>query len=176
MEKFWQIVMHTPIWVYILLLCLIFIGVRATKTRVTKVYYIFIMPMILFSVSIHMLVHAVEEINMLVVASWIICLLLGSIGGWWQVRSDDIQVDRKHLLIRVPGSWSSMWLIVFIFAIRYYFGYQKAIHSIVVEQLWFKVSILGVSGFCTGLIIGKMFRYFVCFKNVESRKNEKSLV
>ncbi|WP_110954897.1 DUF6622 family protein [Anaerosinus massiliensis] len=176
MEKIWQIVMHTPIWVYILLLYLIFVGVRAAKTRVTKLYHIVIMPMILFTMSILMLVGTITECNGVVVGSWSIGLVIGSIGGWRQVKNNEIQVDRKNWLIRIPGSWSSMWIILLIFAIRYYFGYQKAILSIVVEQLWFKVSILGSSGLCTGLIIGKMLRYFVCFKNAESRENGKSLV
>jgi len=165
MEAIWQIVIHTPVWVYLLLTYLIFIGINDTKTRVTKVRRIFIMPTILSALSLHTLATSDVDTGYLTIGSWLLGIVLGSILGWWQVKRLNIQVDKKHFRIHIPGTWSSMCLLLTIFGTKYYFGYVKATKPMLAEQLDFKVIVLAVTGICTGLFIGKLIQYIYCFRN-----------
>lgn len=164
-EKIWQITIHTPAWVYLLLIYLVIIGVRASKMRVVKLQSIVIIPTILAVMAVHTLMKTVTVVNELIISSWIITMLIGILLGWWQVQHLDIQVDKKRLLIQIPGTWSTMYILIIIFVTKYYFGYEQATNPILTEQLGFKVSMLAVSGVCTGLFIGKLIGYLYHFKN-----------
>lgn len=165
METIWEIVIHTPVWVYLLLIYLIFIGIKETKSRVIKLPRIFIGPTILSALSIHTLMTTVLEAGYLIIGSWILGIVFGGILGWWQMKRLRIQVDKKRFLIHIPGTWSSMCVLLTIFAARYYLGYEQATNPILTEQLGFKVSLLAVMGICTGFFIGKSIRYIAHFRN-----------
>jgi len=86
METIWEIVIHTPVWVYLLLIYLIFIGIKETKSRVIKLPCIFIGPTILSALSIHTLMTTVLEAGYLIIGSWILGIVFGGILGWWQMK------------------------------------------------------------------------------------------
>jgi hypothetical protein len=163
--EIWQIAIHTPVWVYLLLIYLIVVGVKASKTRVVKLQRIFTIPAILAVMSVHTLMTTITLVDYLIVSSWIIAMLIGILLGWWQVKRLDIQIDKKRLLIQIPGTWSTMYILLTIFVAKYYFGYEKATNPILMEQLEFNVSMLAVSGVCTGLFIGRLIAYLYHFKN-----------
>lgn len=165
MEQIWEIVIHTPIWAYLLLIYLIFIGIKDTKARVIKLPRIFIGPTILSALSLHTLMTTVLEVSYLIIGSWILGVVFGSILGWWQVKRLKIQVDKKRLLIHAPGTWSSMCVLLTIFAARYYLGYEQATNPIITEQMGFKVSLFAAMGIGTGFFIGKSIRYISYFRN-----------
>jgi hypothetical protein len=163
--EIWQIAIHTPVWVYLILIYLIVVGVKASKTRVVKLQRIFVIPAILAVMSVHSLMTTITLVDYLIVSSWIIAMLIGILLGWWQVKRLDIQIDKKRLLIQIPGTWSTMYILITIFVTKYYFGYEKATNPILMEQLEFNVSMLAVSGVCTGLFIGRLIAYLYHFKN-----------
>ncbi|MBU2701302.1 membrane-associated HD superfamily phosphohydrolase [Sporomusaceae bacterium BoRhaA] len=165
LERIWQIAIHTPVWVYLLLIYLIIVGIKASKTRVTKLQRIFTIPTILAVMSVNTLMVTITVVDYLIVSSWIIAILIGILLGWWQVKRLGIRVDKKRLLIQIPGTWSTMYIIIAIFVTKYYFGYEQATDPIFAEQLGLKVSMLAVSGVCTGLFIGRLIGYLYHFKN-----------
>lgn len=92
-------------------------------------------------------------------------MLVGSLFGWWQVKRLDIKIDKKSSLIQIPGSWDTLLVILIIFAAKYYFGYEKATNSVLAAQLNFKVSMLVLSGVCTGLFLGRLLGYMSYYKD-----------
>jgi hypothetical protein len=165
MAGIWQIAIHTPVWVYLLLIYLIIAGVNASKTRVVKLQHTFIIPAVLTVLSVHTLITTVTALDyLLIIISWISAMIIGVLLAWLHVNHLEIQVNKKDLLIRIPGTWSTMCILMTIFLTKYYFGYEQAINPIVAEQLGFKVSMLAVSGCCTGLFIGRLIGYFRHFK------------
>lgn len=163
MRFIWQTLIHTPWWVYLLLVYLIIVGLKASKARVIPFWKIFVLPIIFLSISIQNLA-TIENIEYLSIISWIAAILGGSLYGWWQVKRLDIKIDKKNLLIQIPGSWDTLIIIVIIFIAKYYLGYEKATNPVLVEQLNFKVSMLVVSGLCTGLFLGKLLGYMRHYK------------
>ena len=72
---------------------------------------------------------------------------------------------KKHSLIQIPGSWDTLLVILIIFIAEYYLGYEKATNPILVAQFSFKVSLLVLSGVCTGLFLGRLFCYKSHYKD-----------
>ncbi len=158
MEEIWQTVIHTPWWVYVLLVYLIIVGLKASKVRIIPFWKIFVLPTIFLFISIQNLM-TIEDLEYLGISSWIVAMLVGSLFGWWQVKRLDIKIDKKGSLIQIPGSWDTLLIILIIFIAKYYFGYEKATNPVLVAQLNFKVSMLVLSGACTGLFLGRLFGY-----------------
>lgn len=164
MGVIWETAIHTPWWVYLLLSYLIAVGIKASKARTIPFWKIFVLPTIFLSMSIQTLM-TIENIEYLSLGSWVVAVLVGSLFGWWQVKRLDIKIDKKHSLIQIPGSWDTLLVILIIFIAKYYFGYEKATNPVVVAQLNFKVSMLVLSGMCTGLFLGRLFCYMNYYKN-----------
>ena len=164
MGAIWQAAVHTPWWVYLLLCYLIAVGIKASKVRIIPLWKAFVLPTIFLSMSIQTLT-TIETIEHLSIGSWIVAMLVGSSFGWWQVQRLDIKIDKKRSLIQIPGSWDTLVVILIIFIAKYYFGYEKATNPVLVTQLNFKISVLVLSGGCTGLFLGKLCCYMSHYKN-----------
>lgn len=149
----------TPWWVYVLFVYLVIIGFLAAKTRIISIWRLFIIPIVFTVLSLETLLTAVKP-DFFAVSSWLIAIIIGTLLGMWQVSHWRIQTDRKHFLVRVPGNWSTLILILIIFATKYYFSYKLAIDPHLIDQTWFEFNMLAVSGLCTGLFIGRLV-YFI---------------
>lgn len=164
MGAIWQAAIHTPWWVYLLLGYLIAVGIKGSKVRIIPFWKVFLLPIIFLSMSIQNLA-TYETIEYLSIGSWIFAMLVGSLFGWWQVQRLDIKIDKKSSLIQIPGSWDTLLVILIIFIAKYYFGYEQATNPVLVAQLKFKVSMLVLSGVCTGLFLGRLFCYISHYKD-----------
>ncbi len=156
-ETIWQIIIHTPWWVYLLFAYLIFIGIKASKSRVTPFLKLLIAPIIFSWMSIDTLVGDVGS-SSYANSIWAIAILIGVFFGWLQLRLLKIQTDRKRLLIKMPGSWITLILILIIFFSKYYFGYSSAVQPSLLENTGYVFIMLAISGVCTGLFIGRVIR------------------
>jgi len=160
MNTIWQTLTHTPWWVYLLLAYLLRMGIKASQTRIVALKKLFIIPIIFSAMSVHTVLDSFQ-LTGLAVGILASNLLLGIMIGWYQVYRLAIQVDRQHGLIQIPGTWSTLIIILIIFATKYYFGYELAMDPQLTEDLGFEFAMLGVSGVCTGLFIGKLISYLI---------------
>lgn len=167
METIWQTAVHTPWWVYLLLLYLISIGIRASKTNIVLLKKLFIIPIIITFMSVHTLI-ASFAISAFTITTWSGAILIGTILGWLQIYRLTLKVDKQHALIQVPGTWSTMIIIIIIFATKYYFGYELSVDPNLVDQTGFEFSMLTVSGVCSGLFIGRLLCYLYRFQTGSS--------
>jgi membrane protein CcdC involved in cytochrome C biogenesis len=158
MESTWQIAIHTPWWVYALFAYLIFVGFKASRTRTVSIKKIFIIPIIFAAMSVHTLMTSFQ-LDAMTIMVWSAAIFIGMVLGWIQVYQYHLEIDKKNHRIQVPGTWTTLLLILIIFAAKYYFGYELAIDPTLIEQTSFEYSMLGVSGVCTGLFVGRLFCY-----------------
>ena len=157
---------HTPAWVYFLFALLIWAGIKASKPRVLPLKRILILPAVFIYMSVHTLMTSFA-INPFEVSIWACAILLGAIIGWVEVYRyfQLIKIDKKQHLIKLPGSWATLVLVIIIFASQYYFGYEIAVDPALINQTWFEYSMLTVSGFATGVMIGRMLCYVYKYQN-----------
>jgi hypothetical protein len=163
----------TPTWVYLLFAYLLWVGIKASKTRNIALKKLFIMPAIFTYMSANTLLTSFD-IHLFEVSTWIGAILIGTIIGWVDIYRNysHIKVDKQKHLIQAPGSWVTLTLIFIIFASRYYFSYEIAMDPALSKQTWFEVSMLAVSGACTGLFIGRLLSYLYKY----SKSDHASLV
>ena len=159
--------LQTPWWVYVLLIYLIRIGIRASKERVISFKKLLILPVIFTAMSVHTLVSSFQ-IDLSLGLSWLISIFLGGLVGYLLIRKHNIKVDRKNLLIQTPGTWITLVLVLIIFASKYYFGYELSVDPGLIKQTAFEFSMLFVSGVCTGLFIGRFTFYISLLYTRES--------
>jgi hypothetical protein len=155
---------HTPIWVYILFVYLMWVSIKATKTRVISLKKVFIIPALFTYMSIHTLITSFD-INFFEISTWTCAILFGVIVGCLDVlrKVANIKVDKQKHLIQLPGSWVTLILILIIFASKYYFSYELAIDPALHNQTGFEFGMLAVSGACTGLFIGRLIIYLYSY-------------
>lgn len=162
MSSIWHLLSDTPWWVYVIFIILINVGVKSIKNQVIPLGKLFIMPAVFTAFSLHTLISSVA-FNYVNIAVWLGSLLLMAVVGWLQIARYPIKVDRENYLLKLPGTWSTLLIVLLIFAIKYYFGYQLASKPELLGEPAFEMSLLAVTGFCTGYFLGKLSCYIFRF-------------
>jgi len=160
MNAIWQALTHTPWWVYLLFFYVLKVGFDASKTNVVALKKLFIMPTVLLVMSLNTLLSSVQ-ISGITLSSYALSLLLGVGGGWMLVRKLDLRFDKRRGLVRLPGSWVTLIVILSFFSAKYYFGYSLAIDPTKAEDTTFEIAMLSVSGISTGLFLGRLGCYLI---------------
>lgn len=164
MSTIWETLRHTPWWAYLLFFYLLKRGYDATKTRVFAFKKLFILPSLFLAISINTLLTSFR-LTPLTTTTYLITFILGTVGGWLLVRNVDLQFDHKQHLVKLPGTWTTLILISVIFSTKYYFGYSLTINPTLAQDTHFELMMLSVSGFCTGLFLGRLAGYLIRRKN-----------
>ena len=157
-DTIWQAAIHTPWWVYLLMLYVLIIGIKASKGRIVSLKKLCIIPVIFIAMSIHTLVTSFK-ITPFSVTTWLMTILIGTLLGWLFIYRFTLRVDKPHSLIETPGTWSTLIIIIIIFATKYYFGYELGTDPTLAKHLGFEFSLLTVSGLCTGFFVGRVICY-----------------
>ena len=153
-----NILLQTPWWVYLLLYVLIQRGIAASKTQVVPFAKMLILPILFSGLSIYTIVTQIG-VNPLTLITWIVATVFGIASGLRMLRGTKIRVDRKKHLIEIPGTWRTLVLILIIFSAKYFFGYLMSANPAILHNTLFNVSLILVSGICSGMFVGNFFYY-----------------
>ena len=159
MENFIDILLHTPWWVYVLFGFILYVGIKATKMRSVRVHQLFIAPSIFTVLAIYILVGRISD-HFLYLIPWGTASLIGIAIGWLEMHRLNIIVDRKHHLLKIPGSAFTLIFFLLFFGSNYYYGFMSATDPERVKQIQFVIYILLVSGIGTGIMWVRGFGYF----------------
>ena len=154
----YETVAHTPWWVFVLLGYLIFIGIKSSKDSTVSIYKLAILPVVFFFLSIETLVTHFD-INLLSLGTWSLSMAGGILIGVLLVIRQKILVDREHKLLRLPGSWTTLILVLTIFVGKYYCGYALSQDSGATINTSTEILVLAISGLCSGSFVGRMLPY-----------------
>lgn len=145
------IVQHTPLWVWPLLACVIFMGLRATRERTMRLFQPLIVPLIFLTISLtsgSMLGHGVFALL------WAIGFGCGALAGLWLANRLAMQVlpDRR---LRLGGQWLTLWLSLTIFISHFAFSVLAAVAPTVLDLLQVGGALSLLVGLCSGLFLGR---------------------
>jgi hypothetical protein len=94
--------------------------------------------------------------------------VMGIVLGAYQVRNRNIQADKINKLIRVPGDFSMLLLILAIFFIEFYIHYAVDAHWAISESDIFRLGCVMLSGIILGISAGRNGLYYYKYVQSES--------
>jgi hypothetical protein len=149
-----QIVANTPIWVWVLLAYLLFIGIRALRPGTAPLWRIAIMPVIFFVWGLFSL-YQLHGLSLARVLPWALALVGGTAIGMAIANLQPIRADKMRHLVRMPGGPLTLILILLIFATKYEFGFLHATQPALFAEPRFWLAEIAISGVLAGMFIGR---------------------
>ena len=151
-----EAVSRTPIWVWALLAFLLFIGIRGLRPTVASFMRSMILPLVflIWGLSGFATSYGLRPTG---IAVWLTAIMIGALLGWLMARAIQIRADKEHGLIRLPGTWVNLVLILIIFAVKYTLGVMADIRLGLAAGFAYMATDVGVSGLLTGLFAGRLF-------------------
>lgn len=152
-----SILYQTPWWVYALFVSLVIIGLKSTRGRTISLSKLLILPGIFTVLNIIWLTERIQG-KYTLLFFWAIGLLIGSLIGWRIVLHWKTMANHRLHHLYIPGSWSTLFIILLVFAVRYFFVYNYENH--LNESYNFHLADSFISGIITGIFIGRALELY----------------
>ncbi|MDR0631785.1 MAG: hypothetical protein LBF54_00865 [Holosporaceae bacterium] len=144
-----KILSGTPLWVFFVFAYLVFIGIRATKDREIRIGKIFLMPSIFFTMFF---VKLIQTWRIDIWLIFFVTLLISFAIFHFFLKQEPMEIKKSHIFVK--GSRETLAIVMAIFAVKYYFGYMKAVHGELEKYLVAEIIISGItSGFFANKVI-----------------------
>lgn len=162
-----QVMAGIPWWVYLVALMIVKIGVQASQTRVVPLKKLFFAPLLLIFLAVESFWNQ-AVLGHANVTTWIIGLLLGGFGGWMVAMRLTLTFDHANRLVKLPGTWSTLIIMLLVIAGKVGVGYASALGQGNVPNTPLLAVVFAVSGLCTGILLGRVAGYFQQFAKSKS--------
>jgi hypothetical protein len=150
-----DMIIGTPLWVWGILAYLLFIGIRATRSRRTYPYKLLIIPAIFIALNYKTLTSSTDIIMFLAF------LCIGAYIGFRLATKISIKIYKKLKYLEIPGSYATIITLLLFFSIKYIFGYMQVMQPIVAMR--YEYIEAATSAVVSGFFIGKSFCYLYRF-------------
>lgn len=155
LSEAYHILIHIPPFVWVILAYLLYVGFKALKPRVMSIHRLILIPVALIALKYKVFISPHLWV-------YILALSVGLAIGYYKVKGDSIQVFKETKSVRIPGSSSLIFILIGIFAVKFYFGYQEAVNpEAYARNLVWDFALSGVlSGYFSGQRACYLYRYF----------------
>lgn len=148
-----QFLNGAPVWIWPLLILLIVLGFRASRTRTAPIFLFFLLPLLG--------VLSVRSVNALPAAQtvWVffgIAYLVGAYGGYIFQGKRIISKSQGHVTLQ--GEWLTMAVLMLIFWMRFASGAIKAVSPETYASANFHMVFSIIAGLVAGTFIGRAVR------------------
>lgn len=150
-------IFDAPTWIYLLFVCLLILGIKSIDAKTVSLPRLFLLPAI-FVMWNFIWLFSRPEGKYSFFALWFVGLIFGSVIGWQTVRSWNIQANRQKKTITLPGSSSTLILILIIFSVRFYFGHTEATTPNL-SNTFLDIDAC-ISGLLTGVFVGRVLELY----------------
>ncbi|WP_338525028.1 hypothetical protein NUH87_05065 [Pseudomonas batumici] len=148
----------TPLWVYGVFLLICYYGFNARTASRESPRSLLTTPGVLTLWSFFSL-NYVDNVE-LTLGSWLAGIALGSLAALLLFSRRGVTLDDEGLGLIVPGTWKVLGISLLFFAVKYFIGYQAAVHP--ERSASAKILILTgtSSGFTVGLFCGRAITFY----------------
>ncbi len=159
-----QILQHTPLWVFGLLVGLIFLGYSQTKTRKISTRRLAILPVAMLGLSASG-VWSSFGASLLGFIAWLsgISIMLAVFALLEYPKN--IAYSPKEQLYTIPGSWAAFTLIMLIFFTKYTVAVLLIRNSTLHQSTFFIIGICTLYGLSSGWFFARAFFTYYFSKN-----------
>jgi len=149
MKFAYQVLIHTPVWVFALLAFLVWQGIKATRPRTVTIWRSLIVPAVFIVWGLSRLVSRQDYAGLL--AAWLGAAALLLLVGLLTARP--FELDHTTGEIKRPGSWVPLIRNVTVFALQYIVAVIAAIdpHDATTAAIVGRA----ISGATTGYFLGR---------------------
>lgn len=147
---FSAIVSSAPIWVWPLLVLLIILGLRSSRTRTVPTVFSYLLPLMsILSLRSVSALPVAQTIWIFFGAAW----LTGSYGGYVFQRKRLISKSPRRVTLK--GEWLTMFVLMLIFWMQFGSGVVKAISPETYASGNFHIMFASITGLVAGTFIGR---------------------
>lgn len=157
-----DILQGTPLWVYAVFALVCYYGLRALSPTRESRRSLLLTPAILLVWSVWSL-HLGDH-PLLALVAWAGGAALGSLLAMLLFSSAGVLLESSSETLLVPGTLKILGISLLFFAVKYWIGYQSAVHP----EHAASMQMLGISGTAAGFTVGlfcgralKLYRHFL---------------
>ncbi len=151
MPSLFEIVAHTPTWVWLVMALVLWLGLQGLRPRVVPVWRPALLPLVGLTMSLTGVAQALHP--GLALAGWSAAFLLALPLGHAIGRRRPIR-RRPDGRLEISGGWFALIFGVSIFAVRYALGVLFGVAPALAHQpLWIGLS-AAIGGFIAGVGVG----------------------
>jgi hypothetical protein len=159
-----DILQGTPLWVFAVYLLLCYYGIKACAASRESRKSLLITPLILIVWSLFSVNHTA-----LAAACWLGGLALGSLLAMAMFPGKGIALEADGSGLMVPGTLKILFISQLFFAVKYYIGYQDAVHPELAATTQMLVLTGVASGFTVGLFCGRAITLYRALSTLQAR-------
>jgi len=146
-----DILQGTPLWVYAVYLWICWYGIKATRGSRENHRSLVILPVVLVIWSLLSIEHSTLSIG-----CWLGGAAVGCLLAMAMFTAKGASLDGHTLVL--PGTWKILLISQLFFAVKYYLGYQHAVHPLLARPAPLLALAGGASGFTVGLFCGRAIK------------------
>lgn len=154
---FFQIVSHTPVWVWALLIALFALGLKQSRRATLSLKRVIILPVVMTGLSVFGTISAFGTASTGLLVWALVAIAVGSL-VWQQPTPAGTRFDAATDSFNVPGSWLPLALMMGIFVTKYAVGISLAMHLAFVREVAFVMGTCALYGAFSGVFIGRAAR------------------
>jgi hypothetical protein len=159
MKFAWQILIHTPVWVFPLFAYLVWLGIKATRPRTVTIWRSLIVPAVFIIWGLSRLLSRQQDV-MWPLVSWFAAAAVLLVVGLLTARP--IELDHNTGEIKRPGSWVPLIRNVTVFALQYTVAVIAAVdpHDATTAAIAGRAISGGTTGYFLGRTIALLRQYW----------------
>jgi len=149
-----QILAHTPVYVWGILAFLIYRGVLASREREMSVGRMLVIPILMLALSLQAIAMQFGVASGAMLA-WAISAALAALS----CRASGVDRASAGVMpgtLRIRGSWTPLVLMLTIFAVKYALAVALAIQPGLAGNALFAAAACGLLGLCNGCLLGRL--------------------
>jgi hypothetical protein len=152
-----QILIHTPRWVWLLLLALLWLGLSQAVTRSASLRRITVMPLALTGLSLYGTVTAFGG-DPQILLIWLGTMALMATAVMQRPLPDACRYNPATRRFTLPGSWVPLLLILGLFLTKYVVGAITAMQPALVVDVSFSLGFSALYGAFSGVFLARAGR------------------
>jgi hypothetical protein len=149
-----QIVEHTPVWVWGLLIALIALGLSQVRARDVSLARVTVLPLILIALSFSGVISTFAHSSIAILA-WVSGMAASIAFGRHFIHPRGAYWSNERGVLHVPGSWLPLVLIVALFLIKYTVGVSVSMNPALAHDTIFAAGFSLAYGLFSGLFAGR---------------------
>ena len=152
-----QILTHTPKWVFVLLIALVWFGFKQSMPNRVTLRRAVLLPTALIALSLYGTSSAFAATPM-AIGVWLFSVIASITLVLQSPQPVDIQYDASKQVFHLPGSWAPLALYMGIFLTKYVVGASIAMKPELAQELGFALAFSALYGIFAGALFSRAIR------------------